>query len=87
VLLVGITACSLGFLILMGDQFRLMIDLATTLSFLTAPVLAFINYRLIFHTGLKQQYLPQRWLKVLALSGLLFLSGFAIFYVYWMMIA
>jgi len=87
VLLVGITACSLGFLILMGDQFRLMIDLATTLSFLTAPVLAFINYRLIFHTGLQQQYIPQRWLKVLALSGLLFLSGFAIFYVYWMMIA
>ncbi|NBC26732.1 MAG: divalent metal cation transporter [Bacteroidetes bacterium] len=87
VLLVGITACSLGFLILMGDQFRLMIDLATTLSFLTAPVLACINYRLIFHTSLQQQYIPQRWLKVLALSGLLFLSGFAIFYVYWMMIA
>lgn len=87
VLLVGVTACSLGFLIFMGDQFRLMIDLATTLSFLTAPVLAFINYRLIFHTGLQQQYIPELWLKVLSLSGLLFLSGFAIFYVYWMIIA
>ncbi len=83
-LLVVISICSLSFLIFMGDQFRLMIDLATTLSFMTAPVLAFINYRLIFHTNLEKQYLPARWLKVLAISGLLFLSGFAVFYVYWM---
>jgi len=64
-----------------------MIDLPTTLSFLTAPVLAFINYQLIFHTGLEDQYLPARWLKILAISGLLFLSGFAVFYVYWMSVA
>ncbi len=84
ILLISITVSSLGFLLFMGDRFRLMIDLATTLSFLTAPILAFINYRLIFHTDIEAQYLPARWLKILAVSGLLFLSGFAIFYVYWM---
>lgn len=84
ILLVAITGCSLSFLLFMGDRFRFMIDLATTLSFLTAPVLAYINYRLIFHTDLEKRYLPPFWLKALAISGLFFLSGFALFYVYWM---
>ena len=44
-LLVGVTAVSLTLLFLMGERFRLLIDIATTLSFLTAPVLAYINYR------------------------------------------
>ncbi|REL39271.1 divalent metal cation transporter [Rhodohalobacter sp. SW132] len=84
VLLITISLGSLSFLLFMGDRFRLMIDLATTLSFLTAPILAFINYRLIFHSGLDEKYRPPAWLKLLAICGLLFLTGFAIFYVYWM---
>lgn len=83
-LLVGITLLSLSFLLFMGDRFRLLIDLATTLSFLTAPVLATINYRLIFHSDVDPEFHPPAWLRYLAIGGLLFLSGFAIFYVYWM---
>lgn len=83
-LLIGITLLSLSFLIFMGDRFRLLIDLATTLSFLTAPVLAFINYRLIFHSDVNPEFHPPAWLRYLAVGGLLFLTGFAIFYVYWM---
>lgn len=84
VLLVCISAASLAFLFLMGDRFRLLIDLATTLSFLTAPLLAYINYRLIFHSDVSSDFHPPAWLRYLAVSGLLFLSGFALFYVYWM---
>lgn len=84
VLLVGITAVSLSLLFLMGDRFRLLIDIATTLSFLTAPVLAYINYRLIFKTDVTPEFHPPAWLHYLAIGGLLFLSGFALFYVYWM---
>lgn len=83
-LLVGISALSLAFLFLMGDRFRLLIDLATTLSFLTAPVLAYINYRLIHHPDVRPEYRPPVWLNGLAVAGLIFLLGFAIFYVYWM---
>ena len=82
-LLIGISLSSLLFLVLMGDQFRLMIDLATTLSFLTAPVLAFINYKLIFHTNIDVAHQPKRWLQWLAITGIVFLAGFAIFYLYW----
>jgi Mn2+/Fe2+ NRAMP family transporter len=84
VLLVGITAVSISLLFLMGDRFRLLIDIATTLSFLTAPVLAYINYRLIFKTDVAPEFHPPAWLHYLAIGGLLFLSGFALFYVYWM---
>lgn len=84
ILLVGITATSVGLLFLMGDQFRLLIDLATTLSFLTAPVLAYINYRLIYHSDVAPEFHPPAWLHYLAVGGLLFLTGFALFYIYWM---
>jgi len=83
-LLVGITMVSLVLLFLMGDRFRLLIDIATTLSFLTAPVLAYINYRLIFHTDVEPEFHPPAWLHYLAIAGLLFLTGFALFYIYWM---
>ncbi len=82
-LLVGISICSLIILFLLGDQFRLLIDFATTLSFLTAPVLAFINYRLIFHSDVEPEFIPRPWLQWLAICGIVFLSGFALFYLYW----
>lgn len=83
-LLVGITVVSVALLFLMGDRFRLLIDIATTLSFLTAPVLAYINYRLIFHSDVDPEFHPPAWLHYLAVGGLLFLTGFALFYIYWM---
>jgi len=83
-LLVGISIVSLALLFLMGDRFRLLIDIATTLSFLTAPVLAYINYRLIFYSDVDPEFHPPAWLHYLAIGGLLFLTGFALFYIYWM---
>jgi len=82
--LVGITVVSLALLFLMGDRFRLLIDIATTLSFLTAPVLAYINYRLIFKTDVDPEFHPPAWLHYLSIGGLIFLSSFALFYIYWM---
>lgn len=84
-LLVGITVVSLALLFLMGDRFRLLIDIATTLSFLTAPILAYINYRLIYNTDVDAEFHPPKWLHYLSIGGLFFLSGFALFYVYWML--
>lgn len=83
-LLVGITVVSLALLFLMGNRFRLLIDIATTLSFLTAPILAYINYRLVYNTDVDAEFHPPKWLHYLAIGGLFFLSGFALFYVYWM---
>lgn len=82
--LVGISSGSLIFLLILGDQFRLLIDLATTLSFLTAPVLAFMNHKLIHQPEINDDFRPKPWLYWLSISGILFLSAFALLYLYWM---
>lgn len=82
-LLIIISIFSLGVLYFLGDQFTLMIDIATTLSFLTAPVLAYINYRLVTAEHMPEHCKPKPWLKWLSWSGILFLSGFALLYIYW----
>jgi Mn2+/Fe2+ NRAMP family transporter len=85
ILLVLIPVFSLGVLYVLGDQFTLMIDLATTLSFLTAPVLAYINYKLVTADHIPEAFVPRPWLKWLSWSGMLFLTGFALLYLYWLL--
>lgn len=82
-LLVIISIVSLGVLYFLGDQFTLMVDLATTLSFLTAPVLAYINYRLVVSDHVPENCRPQPWLRWLSWGGIVFLAGFALVYLYW----
>ncbi|GAA5522718.1 hypothetical protein Asal01_02681 [Fodinibius salicampi] len=85
-LLISIPVLSLGVLYFLGDSFTLMIDIATTLSFLTAPVLAYINYRLVTADHMPEDCQPKSWLKWLSFGGLLFLTGFALLYLYWIIL-
>ncbi len=84
-LLVTIAGGAFILLFLLGDRFRFLIDLATTLSFLTAPVLAFINHKLIMQPEVSPEYRPPVWLYRLSISGIIFLTLFAFIYVYWML--
>lgn len=84
-LLIGVSAGSLLLLIFLGDQFRFLIDLATTMSFLTAPVLAFMNHKLIHQPEVHEEFRPKPWLYWLSISGIIFLSLFALIYLYWML--
>ncbi|SMO46374.1 Nramp family divalent metal transporter [Fodinibius sediminis] len=83
ILLVIIPLFSMSVLYFMGDTFTLLIDFAATLSFLTAPVLAYINYRLVTADHVPPECRPQPWLKTLSWGGILFLSAFALLYLYW----
>ncbi len=86
ILIVVISLLSLGVLYFLGDSFTLMVDLATTLSFLTAPVLAYLNYKLVTAEHMPDDCKPKPWLKWLSWSGLVFLTGFALVYLYWILI-
>lgn len=81
--IVIISLLSLVVLYIAGNRFTFMVDLATTLSFLTAPVLAFINYRLVMADHFPDEHRPPTWLRILSWCGILFLSGFALVYAYW----
>jgi Mn2+/Fe2+ NRAMP family transporter len=85
-LLIGVSAGTLILLWILGDQFRFLIDLATTLSFLTAPVLAFMNHKLIHQPEVEADFRPGKWLYTLSISGIVFLTVFALIYLYWMII-
>jgi len=64
-----------------SQGFKALIDLATTISFLIAPVIAIVNYRLVTWKHYPDKAKPKLWLKILAISGIIFLSGFSIIYV------
>lgn len=85
ILLPAVSICSFLFLLFLGEHFRLLIDLATTLSFLTAPILAYINHRLINQPTIPLEYKPGPLLNLLSVSGILFLTLFAFIYIYWML--
>lgn len=83
ILIVAISLGSLCVLYFAGTRFTFLIDLATTLSFLTAPILAFLNYRLVMDSHFPKEMRPPTWLRILSWGGILFLTGFALFFVYW----
>jgi Mn2+/Fe2+ NRAMP family transporter len=58
-----------------------LVDLATTFSFVIAPVIAWINYKVIFSKQIDHEDQPPQWLKILAISGMIFLTVFAVIYI------
>ncbi|NIT57358.1 MAG: hypothetical protein GWN00_14335 [Aliifodinibius sp.] len=82
-LMILISLISVGLLYITGSQFTYIIDLATSLSFLTAPALAYINYKLITSDQLDEEFKPKKWLIALSWIGLIFLTAFALVFFYW----
>lgn len=61
-----------------------MIDLATSLSFLGTPLLAFFNHRAMTSKDVPAEHKPARWLVILSWVGVAFWSVFAaVFVVTW----
>ncbi len=81
--LIIISLISLLVLFLAGSKFIFMVDLATTMSFLAGPIFAYINYKLIFSDHFPDDQKPAKWLKLLSWFGMLFITGFALTFLYW----
>jgi Mn2+/Fe2+ NRAMP family transporter len=64
------------------NNLKSLIDLATTISFVIAPLAAILNYVVIFSKEVPLSHRPPTWLKYLAIAGILFLSGFTLIYFY-----
>ncbi|MCD4788758.1 MAG: Nramp family divalent metal transporter [Bacteroidales bacterium] len=75
-----------GALVLLGflsSSMHFMVDLATTLSFVTAPLLAFLNYKVVTDKHLPEEARPKSWLRVYAWIGIVFLTAFTVVYLVW----
>ena len=64
-----------------GERMKYLVDLATILSFMTAPFLAYLNYKLIFNPNFPERYKPNLYLKMLSIAGLCFLGIFLAIFV------
>jgi len=60
-----------------GNNLKELVDFATVLSFVIAPVIAIFNFRLVTGKFLDKEFQPSLLLKVLSIAGIVFLSGFA----------
>jgi len=81
ILLVSLAVGSLIVVIPFGDKLKELIDFATAVSFLIAPIIAIFNYRLVTGKYLAKDGQPPAWLKGLGIAGIAFLIGFAIFFI------
>ncbi len=60
-----------------------LVDLATTLAFLTAPILAYINYRAVTGPWMPDAARPGSKLLLFNWVSMIFLAGFALFFLVW----
>jgi len=67
------------------DQLGSMLTLAMTVSFLTAPIFAIINYRAMSLTHVPEKYKPKRWEVILSILGIIFLVGFGVVFLFWIL--
>jgi Mn2+/Fe2+ NRAMP family transporter len=64
------------------SSFGVFINLSTTAGFLTAPVVAFLNHRVISSASVAVEHRPPPWLKMWSACGVAVLTGTSIAYLY-----
>lgn len=62
-----------------GNSLKFLVDLATVISFLIAPLIAVANFYLVLK-DVPDAAKPKRWLRVLSWLGILFLTVFSLIY-------
>lgn len=64
------------------ENMKSLVDFATTLSFLVAPIYALLNFKIMNSMEMPKELHPKGILKVISYVGIVFLSGFALYYLY-----
>jgi Mn2+/Fe2+ NRAMP family transporter len=76
--ILAVGTCAI-FLFLLSEM-GLLVQIATVLSFITAPFYAILNYRLVTSSHMPQKDRPGLPTRILSVSGILFLTGFTCIY-------
>ena len=82
--LVLVSAGGLAIVLQFAGQIKLLVDIATTLSFLVAPVIAWWNLRLVTRSSFDEAGRPGLGLRAWAWAGLAFLTLFTGVYLVWL---
>jgi len=82
--LVLVAAGGLGLVLQFAGQIKLLVDIATTLSFVVAPAIAWWNLRLVTRASFPPEARPGAGLRGWAWAGLAFLTLFTGVYLVWL---
>ncbi|WP_038053873.1 NRAMP family divalent metal transporter [Thioalkalivibrio sp. ALJ1] len=66
-----------------GEHFTRLVDFATLLSFLSAPVLAWITFKVVMSPDMPEQHRPGRGMRALSWAGIVFGLVFSVLYILW----
>lgn len=77
-----VVAGSFAIVYFLSKNLKDLVDIATILSFVIAPLIAVVNYRLVTGVLVPTAYHPKKWLKILSWLGIIFLIGFALYYLW-----
>lgn len=80
IILLTIAIGSLVVIFQFGNNLRALVDFATVLSFVVAPIIAIFNFRLVTGKFLPQLEHPSTIMKITSVVGIVFLIGFALFF-------
>ena len=62
---------------------KALVDLATTISFVTAPVIAILNYMVISNKDIPEEFRPKGFTLWVSWAGMVFLTLFSLFFLYY----
>jgi Mn2+/Fe2+ NRAMP family transporter len=65
-----------------ADSLKALVDLATTISFLIAPIIAIVNFKLVMGKDIPESHKPKTVMRILSYLGIIFLTGFSLFFLY-----
>ncbi len=57
-----------------------VVDFSRVLSLMIVPVIVIVNFRLVTGKFLEKNVQSSIWLKILSFAGILFLTGFAVYF-------
>jgi Mn2+/Fe2+ NRAMP family transporter len=84
--MIGIGSLVLVVLAGLAHSLTGMVDFATIVSFLTAPVLGYLNLRAVTSPGFPAEHRPGRRMIALSWVGLVVLGGFGLVYLWWRLV-
>jgi Mn2+/Fe2+ NRAMP family transporter len=64
------------------NNLKSLVDFATGLSFIIAPLAGWLNYKMVYSQDIPTSHQPKPWLKRFAIAGMVFLSLFSLVYFY-----
>lgn len=73
---------TIGIFMFFQSEMGLLVQIATVLSFLTTPFFAWVNFRLVTSNHMPKKFQPNKFMTFLSWAGLIFLTTFAIGYLF-----